>query len=85
MADTFGCGQFLPGFGPNNSADSPLGGGGDVPNDDDWTDWDKFDGDIDAGGPPGPPLEEEWICRVVEEYTNSDTTCSQPTQENCHK
>ena len=85
MSDTFGCGQILPGFGPGNSSDSPLGGGGDIPNDDDWTDWDKFDGEKDDGGPPGPPLEEDWQCRIVEAGTEGSVPCFDPWKEDCYE
>ena len=85
MSDTFGCGQILPGFGPGNSSDSPLGGGGDIPNDDDWTDWDKFDGEKDDGGPPGPPLEEDWQCRIVEAGTEGSVPCFDSWKEDCYE
>ena len=80
---TFGCGQFLPGDGPGGFSDNDFGGGGDVPNGGGGNNWDRFDGDVDDSD-PGPPVNEDWQCRVVGEPEESDYACTQPTQEDCH-
>ena len=63
---TFGCGTFLPGFGPDNFPDFDGGGTIDGGGGDDDDDGD--DGGIDPRDPPGPPIPPGggqitfWVC-----------------------
>ena len=77
---TFGCGTYLPGFGPGNFPDfdgggTIDGGGGDDPpggGEDDWIDFDQDDdgdGGATPGGPSTPPVDiTYWVCTQVTIY-----------------
>lgn len=91
---TFGCGQFLPGFGPFNFITIPIGGGADVPNNGGPGDgWEHFDGDVDLGdgpggfngGPPGPGIpggppgtKTYWICKKQGPWKSKCVSITKP-------
>ena len=73
---TFGCGTYLPGFGPGNFPDFDGGGtidggdGGEPPGGpgDDWVDFDQDDdgGGSGPGGPSTPPVDiTYWVCTNI--------------------